>query len=436
MTLKGLLERLQRIFNKSPMATPVISLGSPFMDVTIEGLVATFEPQGAGTNILAATDQSVWAFQGGDAGTKWQPVNWDGTQVPTMIIAEGVAWQLNNGGGAAPSWGQVTGSAPGAAGFLRDPSGQAWGLLPTNNGDSTFQFSYEPMPAPVSIPFDSLTVTQFVAALNGAGFTTSLLDPEYGGYPARGIVETEAPPSPTSITLTYPTSLFYKEMQTYGWALDEQASRINDAAAQMDMRSATDEWLDYWGGFFDVPRNPGETDAVYGPRIFWEIIQPSQNNIALEIIVKNALGYDVVITDAMDIQSTLPTDLQPKAHGRFVMDFTHDASMTTDEVTAATNAIMALVRKYKAAGYDFLQATTQGNVPVSDSVAVSESIGLQVGVQLADSPQPGALKAGAGWIAGTPGLVAGLNAAIQEQVCITIIRASDGSTQSVVLSGG
>ena len=118
------------------------------------------------------------------------------------------------------------------------------------------------------------------------------------------------------------------------------------------------------------------------------------------------------------------------------MDVSLPSTMTSDQKTAATLNAMALVRKYKAGGFDFLQQTSRSNIMFADMATVSETIDLTLGTQVADSPQPGVLVAGAGWIAGTPGLVAGNNKAMQEQVCVTAILYSDGSTMSVSLSGG
>jgi len=69
-------------------------------------------------------------------------------------------------------------------------------------------------------------------------------------------------------------------------------------------------------------------------------------------------------------------------------------------------------------------------------MSMTETIDISLGTHISDSFQPGVLIAGAGWIAGTPGLVAGNNKAIQEQICITTILYSDGSILSVTLSGG
>ena len=292
-----------------------------------------------------------------------------------------------------------------------------------------------------AIPIDGLsgpvmTINDLVAAFNTAGFTTSLLSSGLGTYPARGLFETTEAVGSTPAILYYPTSIFYKEMQTYGWVLQDQANRITAAAAMLNMRDATDIWLDYWGSLFDVFRNPGESDVLYGPRIFWQIIQPNQNNVALEIIVMNTLGLDVVIQDAVDVLSSIDIGLQSNAPGRFLLDWTPDSSLTTDEIAATTAQIKALVRQYKAAGFDFLEQTSGTTVTESDSLTTSENVDLMLAVQLSESPQPGTLIAGTGWMAGTPGLVAGPNAAILEQVYVQLILDLDGSTKTAVLAGG
>lgn len=49
---------------------------------------------------------------------------------------------------------------------------------------------------------------------------------------------------------------------------------VDIAKLQMSMATATGEWLDSWGDYFGIPREPGELDDDYRARILAEIIEP------------------------------------------------------------------------------------------------------------------------------------------------------------------
>lgn len=53
-----------------------------------------------------------------------------------------------------------------------------------------------------------------------------------------------------------------------------QKDGLNLAILEMALETATDDWLDYWGNTFRVPRDYKETDDEYRPRIIEEITSP------------------------------------------------------------------------------------------------------------------------------------------------------------------
>lgn len=54
----------------------------------------------------------------------------------------------------------------------------------------------------------------------------------------------------------------------------QTAEDVDMAKLQMSMSTATGEWLDSWGDYFGIPREPGEGDDDYRARILAEIIEP------------------------------------------------------------------------------------------------------------------------------------------------------------------
>lgn len=57
---------------------------------------------------------------------------------------------------------------------------------------------------------------------------------------------------------------------------------IDQAKLQMCLLTATGQWLNVWGDYFNVPREPGEDDGVYRDRILAETIEPKVTLWALK----------------------------------------------------------------------------------------------------------------------------------------------------------
>lgn len=77
------------------------------------------------------------------------------------------------------------------------------------------------------------------------------------------------------------TNLLWAWIESTGAKLGEANQQIANAIDQMSTTSAQDEWLDYLGGYYFVPRNQDELDANYSPRIIASVLQPRGNNIAI-----------------------------------------------------------------------------------------------------------------------------------------------------------
>jgi hypothetical protein len=68
--------------------------------------------------------------------------------------------------------------------------------------------------------------------------------------------------------------------------------------AEMATTTANGEWLDVLGGYYAVPRQLGEADVQYAPRIPAEVILPRQNNVAIAAALEAATGQNATCTDA------------------------------------------------------------------------------------------------------------------------------------------
>lgn len=57
---------------------------------------------------------------------------------------------------------------------------------------------------------------------------------------------------------------------------------LDQAKLEMCLKTATGEWLDSWGDYFNIPREQGEEDKIYSQRIIDETIEPKVTVTALK----------------------------------------------------------------------------------------------------------------------------------------------------------
>lgn len=253
---------------------------------------------------------------------------------------------------------------------------------------------------------------------------------------ARGISPLTESAENGVITLSYPTSQLYQEMQTNAWALEGQEAQIASAEKQLYMDSAEGAWLDYWcDSFFGIPRFSGESDEQYITRVKHEIIRATQNNTALAIIVKESIGVTIKLIDAVPHVAELPPEEQANAPGRFILDMSIPNELSPADAQILIDRIKDIVRRYKAAGTDFIDALRK-LCAIAETASPKETHLLTVTHTTYETPVAGPIRVGAGWRVGTPGLCVGNNTAIKEQLFVKKILAADSSTESFGLYGG
>lgn len=98
------------------------------------------------------------------------------------------------------------------------------------------------------------------------------------------------------------TTLLWSWMDANSSELGTAKRQIDNALAQMSTTSAQDEWLDELGGYYKVPRQQGELDPAYGPRIIASVLQPRGNNVAIGEAIKSITqaGQPVFVIDAIN----------------------------------------------------------------------------------------------------------------------------------------
>ena len=316
-----------------------------------------------------------------------------------------------------------------------------------------------------SIDLSTITVSELVDAINAiANYNSSLVGSSFGGYLARGLLDyQEKAYSPTAlvtpggdylltpfgrliitttggdteVTINYPTSLLVAEMRTAGWILDEQADRIKDAERQLYMHTSEEDWADFWcRNMFGIPRKQGETDEDYVIRTIYEVIRPTQNNKALELIILDALGVDATIEDAWPHRADLDPTYAAESPGHFLLEMGLDNDLTTEESQALIDSVKTIVRKYKASGTDFLDTVLRKLCKTVETLTTTEALAATIIATFEESTQPGPIYCGAAWYCGCPDLYCGDNDGIKEQIAVRVLNASDDSVASQALYGG
>lgn len=285
---------------------------------------------------------------------------------------------------------------------------------------------------------ETTTVAQVVEQLNSYGIiTATIINPEVSSKLAKAILPDTIVASENSY-IQYPTSLLWQEMQVVEIALDEQRERISAAERQMYLHSADSNWLDIWASYhFGIERNRDEADAQYLQRALKELLQPNQNNIALEQIVSDVYGVSVKIRDAVPFASELPPPYTADdARNRFLLDMAIPADTAAEDAETLITRIKALVRKHKAAGTDFAEVPLRKHHNPDENIAVSESYKTSISISNINETLIGtALKYGAGWKYGTTGLKYGNTSPIKEQAVITVLNTSNVAVQQHLIGG-
>lgn len=82
------------------------------------------------------------------------------------------------------------------------------------------------------------------------------------------------------------TSMLWSYMEANAVELQAADTQIRNMLLQMSTTTAEDIWLDELGGYYAVPRQQGEADVAYGPRIIASVLRPLGNNVAIEAALR------------------------------------------------------------------------------------------------------------------------------------------------------
>lgn len=213
------------------------------------------------------------------------------------------------------------------------------------------------------------TLGQLAAALTTAGYTTSVRG-GWSGLAATTLVDGHGRFADSPHLYSFTTVLF-RLLRSIVLIWDRLADDLDLGIAQMDLRQAEGEWLDFWGNLYGVGRPALEEDSRYRTRIAYLTLRPRANGVAIEDAIRAIYGVAATVDDADPIGALAcgypADDLDP------VLDILWDNQPVLPllwdgypprfvvSIPAATDSaivagIRQLVDKFKAAGTGYTVA--------------------------------------------------------------------------------
>jgi hypothetical protein len=183
------------------------------------------------------------------------------------------------------------------------------------------------------------------------------------------------------------SSTLWALLEPFASELVAAALQIKQALLQMSLTTASAEWVDEWGGYFNVPRKSGEVDSAYSARIIVEVLRPRGNNIAIEAALFELLGQHVTVTDLYTEPSQSGNSMSPHVLGLFDVQAGYDL-LGADDVNAYTVMVKARIETLRDAGMHLNSFSLVGST-LSDSVSYAPSdegltIFMDVGTQIVE----------------------------------------------------
>lgn len=166
----------------------------------------------------------------------------------------------------------------------------------------TFTFRSE-LPQKQTIALKGMTTADLLATITSMGYTAVLTSEAQamGVDQNAPIVLVEVENVELTSTLVAFTSNLWRTMYPIYRVLRQAEFDTEQALRQLYRPLATGEWLDFWASFFDLTREPNETDNNFVRRFTMWLFNPKTNNVAL----KELLSYRLQDTN-IEIQDETP----------------------------------------------------------------------------------------------------------------------------------
>ena len=142
------------------------------------------------------------------------------------------------------------------------------------------------------------TLAELSSELEGSGITIEYLNPDQAGRGAICLIEGSGDQDTSNGDhLLAHRNLVWSLFGAYAEELIESKEQQAEALKQMVIPDSEAEWLDLWGDIYGIPRQTGETDAVFAPRIPVEVFRERVNPRAIELAIRDLTGRDVRIEE-------------------------------------------------------------------------------------------------------------------------------------------
>lgn len=142
------------------------------------------------------------------------------------------------------------------------------------------------------------------------------------------------------------TSVLWAYMESIGNELTLLRASITEAILQMAANTASGEWVDEHGSFYNVRRNTSEVDAAYAARMIAEVIKARGNNVAIAAALKDAVSAESV--DVTDYDAITTSSGGVDSYGLF--DATVTSYVETTMGPAEDAAIRQIIEAMRDAG--------------------------------------------------------------------------------------
>lgn len=200
------------------------------------------------------------------------------------------------------------------------------------------------------IPLADKNVGDLLEDLANLGFEVQALDGDAMTLSALALLEGNVDEdSPGGAYLTVPSSALWHVLRPIARELSSASRALDSAKAQMYLASASDEWLDYWGAFFGLPRN-GMDDAAYRRYLIAETLRPRSNPRAIEAAVRDAIGASIQIYEPFGDVFRLSRSELNRARLHDSSIWTHGVIVPVADIGTDFSEVLPVIHRNRPAG--------------------------------------------------------------------------------------
>ena len=145
-----------------------------------------------------------------------------------------------------------------------------------------------------TISLVGITMDGLAERLIVAGCTVSYQNPAVSGRDADALIDAQGYEwsSNGDHVYCYDSDL-WALLDAFAIELERARDTVDAALLQAHLETSEGQWLDFWGGFFGIPRLVAEADRDYLIRMIVEVLRPRNNAMAIEQNVYLAEGVRV-----------------------------------------------------------------------------------------------------------------------------------------------